>query len=784
MFSFFRHLLYYVTRTISAILLKLLQPWKLFPLSLGQKKSQPRLTTVKKKSCVTQMSHRKRRTPLRSYAKISWFVLALVLTYVMGLALPSQSLVGAANYEITIQLPLSTQGSAIIDAANKPVLLRGVNWFGIETDKHAPHGLWKRDYKEMLSQIKSLGYNMIRLPYSVQSLRVSEVSGIDFSIGTNQELYDKSPLEVMDEIIKEAERQELLILLDSHRLNDQRIPELWYDDEFTEEDWLDTWKMLAQRYQNQANVIGADLKNEPHGRASWGTDDQETDWRLAAERAGNAILDINPNWLIVVEGVENNVPGQKLKKHWMGANLEGVRKFGVRLSHPQQLVYSIHEYGPGVFAQPWFSEPSFPNNLNYRWETGWHYIATEGIAPVWIGEFGGRQTDGDSPEGIWQQQFTDYIRQKDLGFAYWSWNPNSTDTGGLLQDDWLSVEEPKQELLQEVVVATRFAQNYAKSSTIDQTAQPQPTPLVAVKPTPNEQPRSPVAVKPTPNEQPPSPVAVKPTPNEQPRSPVAVKPTPNEQPPSPVAVKPTPNKLPRSPVAVKPTPNEQPNPSIPKTNKAQLKVASNLQSDWDKGFCMSIQVSNQGKTKVNDWQLTFEMNQATINNSWNGNFQSQGSQYQVSPLDWGRVIKPGESRELGFCTNKLGSDYQPRQLFAAVIGKTSNTQPTVSFAKSAHSQLQVTSNLQSDWQTGFCVDLQVTNQGKTKVRDWQVKFQMNQAAINNSWNGNFQSHGSHYVVTPLDWGRVIEPRESRELGFCANKLGSDYQPRQLSVLGS
>ena len=74
--------------------------------------------------------------------------------------------------------------------------------------------------------------------------------------------------------------------------------------------------MLATRYKNQTNVIGADLKNEPHGRASWGTNDEATDWRLAAQRAGNAILAINPNWLIVVEGVEKNVPGQKLANHW------------------------------------------------------------------------------------------------------------------------------------------------------------------------------------------------------------------------------------------------------------------------------------------------------------------------------------------------------------------------------------------------------------------------------------------------------------------------------------
>jgi endoglucanase len=93
----------------------------------------------------------------------------------------------------------------------------------------------------------------------------------------------------------------------------------------------------------------------------------------------------------------------------------------------------------------------------------------------------------------------------------------------------------------------------------------------------------------------------------------------------------------------------------------------------------------------------------------------------------------------------------------------------------------VVSNMQSDWQSGFCMSMQVTNPSNTSVRDWQLTFQMNQAAINNSWNGTFQPQGSQYVVTPMDWGRVIEPGQSRELGFCANKLGSDYQPRQVSV---
>ncbi len=381
------------------------------------------------------------------------FSLVLLVVFLSSILtkLPDSSKAFATSTVTTIQLPLSTRGAKIIDAAGKTVLLRGVNWFGMETESHSPHGLWKRDYKEMLAQIKSLGYNLIRLPYSVETLNSNNVTGIDFSIGSNKELEGKTPLQVMDLIIQESDRQGLLILLDCHRLNNKRIPELWYGDGFTEADWINTWKMLASRYKNQANVIGADLKNEPHGKASWGTNNLLTDWRLAAERAGNAILNVNPNWLIVVEGVEKNVPGQKLKFHWQGGNLEGVKRYPVRLSNRRKLVYSPHEYGPGVYNMPYFSEKNFPRNLSDRWQIGFNYISSENIAPILIGEFGGRQVDKNSKEGIWQNELVKYIKKKNLSFAYWSWNPNSVDTGGILLDDWQNIDIPKQQLLSQIL---------------------------------------------------------------------------------------------------------------------------------------------------------------------------------------------------------------------------------------------------------------------------------------------------------------------------------------------
>ncbi len=512
---------------------------------------------------------------IKFYNKILIFIITLVFclnSNLTNMLISNQA--NLARATTTIQLPLSTSGAKIVDAKGDRVLLQGVNWFGMETETHAPHGLWKRDYKEMLAQIKNLGYNLIRLPYSVEALRSLSVSGIDFSIGSNRELEGKTPIGIMDAIVEEAQRQGLLILLDSHRLNDKRIPQLWYGDGYTEADWINTWLQLAQRYKNQPNIIGADLKNEPHGKASWGTDDLATDWRLAAERAGNAIGNINPNWLIVVEGVENNVPGQYLTNHWQGGNLEGVLKYPVRLSVGNKLVYSPHEYGLSVYKQPYFDDQNFPRNLIDRWQIGFHYIASQQKAPILVGEFGGRLND--KKEVIWMREFVKYIHNKNLSFAFWSWNPNSEDTGGILLDDWKNVDLPKQKLISQLL-PVKFTQIETTSNRIQQPQEPRNS-----------------------------------------------------------------------------------NPVI--SDNTQLKANTIIYSDWQTGFCTRFRITNDSSEPVQNWQLEFNMNQAKIKNSWNANFKQDGDKYAVTPLNWGKIIEPKQVRIVGFCASKLGSNYSPQQV--------------------------------------------------------------------------------------------------------------------------
>jgi endoglucanase len=335
-----------------------------------------------------------------------------------------------------------TSGAQILDASNRPVRIAGINWFGMETSNYAPHGLWSRNYKDMLNQIRSLGYNTLRLPYSNQLFDPgSTPNGIDFRL--NPDLQRLTGLQIMDKIIGYASQIGLRIILDRHRPDSGSQSALWYTSAYPESRWIADWQMLAKRYAGNPMVIGADLHNEPHTPACWGCGNPATDWRLAAEHAGNAILAVNPNWLIFVEGVDC----YQGDCYWWGGNLEGAAAHPVQLNVPNRLVYSAHDYPSTVYGQPWFSALNYPDNMPGVWDKHWGYLIKQNTAPVWLGEFGTRlQTASDQR---WLATLTNYLGKgaSGINWTFWCWNPNSGDTGGILNDDWTTVNRAKQSYL-------------------------------------------------------------------------------------------------------------------------------------------------------------------------------------------------------------------------------------------------------------------------------------------------------------------------------------------------
>lgn len=381
------------------------------------------------------------RTLLRQINIWNKILAGLVLCNFLLLRVPNSGIQATTTGPVCLR----TSGNKILDSSNREIKFSGLNWFGFETSSEAPHGLSARNWKSILAQVKAKGYNVIRLPFSNAMLKPGvKPSGINYKL--NPELEGLTSLQVMDRIIAEAQVRGLKVILDNHRSTPGAGPEsngLWYTKDYPESQWIADWTQLVTRYKDSTAVIGVDLRNEPH-TACWGCGDPSRDWRSAAEKAGNAVLSVNPNLLIIVEGVTE----YKGQYTWWGGNLMGAKDYPVHLNLPDRLVYSTHEYPETIYQQSWFKASNYPDNLPAVWDKYWGFLVKENIAPVLIGEFGTKyQTEKDRQ---WLQAFQSYIQKNQLNWTFWSLNPDSGDTGGLLLDNWIRVHQAKQDILKQI----------------------------------------------------------------------------------------------------------------------------------------------------------------------------------------------------------------------------------------------------------------------------------------------------------------------------------------------
>jgi endoglucanase len=331
-------------------------------------------------------------------------------------------------------------GGKLVDSAGHPVKLIGVSWFGFETGSCALDGLSVRNWRDMLGQIRGVGFNVLRLPFSNQFLDdpTCVPTGIDYI--KNPDLKGLKGLALLDRIVNEAGRRGLKVILDRHSPTTGVRGDFWYTEQVPESRWIDDWVMLARHYRGNRAVIGADLANEPHGATTWGDGNPATDWRLAAERAGNAVLAANPHWLILVQGIQYF----RGDPYWWGGQLQGATLYPVRLSHSDKLVYSPHDYGPSVWPQTWFGVRDFPQNLPQVWDQHWGSLTQQG--PLLMGETSGGPLRDDQT-GVYQQSLMSYLNQRGIGVVYWAWNPDSPGTDGMLEADWRTINQRELDII-------------------------------------------------------------------------------------------------------------------------------------------------------------------------------------------------------------------------------------------------------------------------------------------------------------------------------------------------
>ena len=377
--------------------------------------------------------------------------------------------------------------------------------------------------------------------------------------------------------------------------------------------------MMADRYRDMEYFLGIDIKNEPHGQATWGTGNESTDWDQAAARAAEAVLAANPNILIFVQGIQENSSCSSSTSHWWGGNLEPQACYPLEIPD-NKLVLSPHVYGPDVWAQSYFSDAGFPENMPAIWEAHFGFLADQGyvVAP---GEFGGKYGHGGDPKDVtWQDSLIDYFMDKRIcNFFYWSWNPNSSDTGGILQDDWTNIWQDKYDNLKRLMDSCGLDIQPACSDGVDNDGDG----LVDMD------------------------------------DPGCESANDNDE------YDGTPTQYACSDgldndgdgLVDMDDPGCQSSDDDDEYNtpaSGELDTLVGVTDDWGTGYCADVTVTN-GTSQAVTWVVTVEVG-GTVTDLWNGQYTKAGSSIEVRGVSWNNRLEPGQSTSFGFCADR---DEQP-----------------------------------------------------------------------------------------------------------------------------
>lgn len=266
--------------------------------------------------------------------------------------------------------------------------IRGLNWFGLETEHRGLMCDWQHPIEWHLEQIHSLGFTHLRIPFSYDYVQEDNWS-------------------VMDDLFANTKMN---ITLDFHRVRDtHQSPRP--DAEISLDEFITTWVTVISRYQDHPKLEAVDIFNEF----------QSSDFAAWNDTARQILVQL-----------EEQFPN-KFKYYVGGVGWGGnvhLLDFS-DMPFADRIFLTIHKY--------WFSDTE-PLEDKLDFSFGLHKPV------VSVGEWGFKS---DQPNEVaWAVRFMKWLLSKGIRDSYfWTWTPNSGDTGGLLLDDCTTVDTTKMAIL-------------------------------------------------------------------------------------------------------------------------------------------------------------------------------------------------------------------------------------------------------------------------------------------------------------------------------------------------
>lgn len=319
--------------------------------------------------------------------------------------------------------------------------LKGINWNGMESDCRLVHGMWANTLEHYLDLLKANEFNALRIPLSFE---VMEDPGLPVNLDCATADADITPGmnagQFLAAFLDKVQSRGMFVLFDMHTIGGQ-ITEMPWTDDVSEERVVAAWTNFAEVFGRHPAVMGLEIKNEPHGPCT--TADFHQHSAKVITSIGHRYR--GPYYIDGTAGSSDQAP-------W-GGTFEHISKTCEQdalcmLGMPERIVFAPHVYGPDVRG-PTVSEE---NDATFERRFGFlrnHTFLNR--SAIIVTEFGGHMRDAKGPDYRYFERWKEYMDRVNLtsGAFFWTFPPSSGDTGGILLDDWNTVDVQKLNFLKQ-----------------------------------------------------------------------------------------------------------------------------------------------------------------------------------------------------------------------------------------------------------------------------------------------------------------------------------------------
>ncbi|KAI1158007.1 beta-1,6-galactanase [Nemania serpens] len=369
--------------------------------------------------------------------------------------------------------PFQVSGAEMKNSRGESIVYAGANWPG-HGEVMIPDGLQYQSIATIVSKLKSIGMNAIRLTYAIQMVDQIYANGgrdttvqasFNSALGSTNgpkvyaQFLAKNPsfnssttrLDVFDAVAAECAKQQIHIHLDNHMSRaawccSTTDGNSWFNDkDYNVTNWLRGLSHMADHAKSWTALTSMSLRNElrsPDSNAALKAQSYNwRDWYTFVRQGTSSIHAANPNILIFLSGLDFDT--------WMTpvfqgtAMTPGTAKFGAAdfPGHADKLVLEIHNYDNGATSCPSLQGTLYKNGFQAMHAED---AKTKTVFPVVLTEFGFAQTDSEWRR-VYATCIASYLAQQKAGWFIWvlggsyyirSGTQDYDEAWGLLSHDW------------------------------------------------------------------------------------------------------------------------------------------------------------------------------------------------------------------------------------------------------------------------------------------------------------------------------------------------------------